>query len=287
MDIRVGFVGLGNIGLPMARRLVGAGLDTVVFDLREEPCRKLEEAGARIAPSCADLARDADVIGVCVRDDADIREVALGPDGLVDNAKAGAVLALHSTILPGTVREVAEQASERRVGVVDATVTGGAAGAQQGTLTYMVGGDEELVERCRPLFETSAAKIVHTGPLGTGATTKLCHSIMTYLGFLAGFEATLLAQHAGISTEALEEVTSSSGVMNDNTLALMRVRRVAEGMPDDAELQTMLRNFADLAEKDLALALEFARQEGVAIPGAELCKQLMPLVYGVTDEKPR
>lgn len=287
MGIRVGFVGLGTIGLPIAQRLVEAGLDTIVFDRREEPCRKLEEAGARVASSCAEVARDADVVGVCVRDDADVREVTMGPDGVADNAPAGAVIALHSTILPSTVREVAHAASARGVGVVDASVSGGAAGAQRGKLTYMVGGDAELVARCRPVFETSAAKIVHTGPLGTGAATKLCHAIMTYLGFLAAFETTLLARHAGLSGEALEEVTRSSGVMTDQTLAFVRMRRTVESRPDDAELQATLRNFTDLAEKDLELTLSFAREQGVALPGAGLCQQLMARVYGIEDEKRR
>ncbi|MDP3768054.1 MAG: NAD(P)-binding domain-containing protein, partial [Dehalococcoidia bacterium] len=133
------------------------------------------------------------VIGICVRDDADVRAVLLGPDGVIEAAKQDAVVAVHSTVLPDTVRSVASEAEKRGVGVIDAPVTGGAFGAQRGTLTYMVGGDAALLARCRPVFETSAAKIVHTGPLGSGASMKLCHSVMTYLGFLAAFEAALLA----------------------------------------------------------------------------------------------
>ena len=285
--MRVGFIGLGNIGRPMALRLVQAGLDTVVFDLADAPCRELEAAGARVASSCAEAVREADIIGVCVRDDADVREVTTGPGGVIEAAQPGAIVALHSTILPSTVREVASAAAERGVGVVDAPIAGGAMGAERGTLTYMVGGDAELVERCRPMFEASAAKIVHTGPLGSGATMKLCHSIMTYLGFLAAFEATLLARHAGLSQEALEEVTRSSGMMNDQTLAFVRMRRVAEERLDDDSLQALLRSITALAEKDLALTLALAREHGVALPGSALCQQLMARVYGLADDKRR
>lgn len=284
---RVGFIGLGNMGAPIARRLVQAGLDPIVFDQSEAALQKLAEAGARTAASCAGVAAEADMIGVCVRDDADVEAAVLGVDGVLGSAKEGSLVALHSTILPTTVSRVAAAAAERGVGVVDATVTGGAMGAEKGQLTYMVGGAAEDVERCRPVFEASAKTIIHTGALGSGATAKLCLSITTYLGFLAAFEATMLATKAGVAAPAFENVLRSAGVMTDNLAAFVRMRLVADERSEDEALQAMLRNFTDLAEKDLATALTLAREQGVALPGAGLCQQLMARVYGVKDENRR
>jgi 3-hydroxyisobutyrate dehydrogenase len=191
----------------MAERLVAGGFDTVVFDVREEPRAAMAARGARVARSCADLAGGADVIGVCVRDDADVRRVTMGPDGVIAHARTGSIIAIHSTILPTTVREVGAAAAARGVGVIDAPITGAAAGAETGTLIYMVGGPVELVDRCRPVFATSAARVVHTDELGTGAIAKLCNNLMGYLGFLAAYEATLLAEQGGLAFDALVEVT--------------------------------------------------------------------------------
>jgi len=285
--MRVGFVGLGNIGAPMAERLVKGGMDTVVFDVREQARAELAAKGARAAESCAALAREAEVIGVCVRDDHDVYQVVSGENGLLAHAAAGTVIALHSTILPRTVLEVGRAAAARGIGVLDAPITGGAAGAQSGKLTYIVGGDTELLERCRPVFSTSAAKIVHTGALGSGAATKLCNNLMTYLGFLAAYEAAFLARHGSLSFDALLEVTRSNGNMTDQMLAFVRTRMMAEEQPDNASLHAMLRSFTDLAEKDLAVTLAFAREQGITLPGTALCQQLMARVFGIRDEKRR
>ncbi len=287
MTIRAGFIGLGNIGKPMAQNLIAGGLETTVFDVREEPVAELVGAGARRARTPREVAESADVIGVCVRDDADVKAVTLGADGALAGARAGSVLVLHSTILPRTVHEVAAAASARGVAVLDAPITGGAMGAVQRKLTYMVGGDAQHLERARPAFETSAAKIIHTGALGTGAAVKLCNNLMTYLGFLAAFEATLLARHAGLSQEALQAVATANGNMNDSMIKLMGTRALAESQPENETLSGMLASFADLAEKDLTLTLALAREHGVALPATGLCEQLMARVFGVKDEKRR
>jgi 3-hydroxyisobutyrate dehydrogenase len=287
MAIRVGFIGLGRIGKPMAQRLVRGGLDTIVYDLRAEARQELAAYGARAASSCTEVAAGADVIGVCVRDDDDVRRVTQGPDGVIAAAPAGAVIALHSTILPSTVREVAGVATARGIGVVDAPITGGSVGAEAGTLTYMVGGDAALVERCRPVFATSAGKVVHTGALGSGAATKLCNNLIGYLTFLAGFEAALLARHAGLSLDTLLEVTRSNGYLSEASVSFLRFRQSAEEQPHEPSLQAMARDFTDLAEKDLAVTLAFARECGVTLPGTAVCQQLMARVYGLRDDNRR
>jgi len=285
--LRAGFIGLGNIGKPMASRLVEGSVETAVYDVVEAAVEELVRAGARAAVSARELASAADVVGICVRDDDDVRDVVLGDEGVLAGAEPGTVIALHSTILPSTVHEVARAADERGVGVVDAPITGGAFGARSGTLTYMVGGAAEHVERCRPVFETSAAKIVHTGEVGTGASVKLCNNLMTYLGFLAAYESTLLAKASGLSQQALREVTRSNGNMNDQMAAFLGVHEAGAEKVDDPAFQAMLRNFVDLAEKDLATTLAFARENGVTLPGTGLCQQLMARVFGIQDEKRR
>ena len=287
MSIRAGFIGLGNIGEPMAERLIAAGIPTTVFDVRESAMQTLSDAGAETANSCRELAAGSDVIGVCVRDDADVREAVLGDDGALAGAAAGSVIAIHSTILPSTVLEVGAAAAELGVGVLDACITGGAAGARQGTLTYIVGGEKAHLERCRPAFESSAKQIIHTGALGSGAATKLCNNLMTYQGFLAAFEATLLARSAALSQDALEEVGRSNGNLNDQQLAFLALHKVPAEQRTSDSFQQMLRGFLDLADKDLRVTLAFAREHGVALPGTGLCQQVMARVYGVEDERQR
>ena len=287
MKPRAGFVGLGTIGQPMARRLVAAGLETTVFDVAAPALAVLVAAGARGAASAREVAAAADVVGVCVRDDADVKAAVLGDDGVLAGAGPGCVVAIHSTILPRTVLEVGAEAARRGVGVVDACVTGGPMGAERGTLTYMVGGEPAHVERCRPVFATAAAKIVHTGALGSGAATKLCNNLMTYLGFLAAFESNLLAERAGLSREALHEVTRANGNLTDQMLAFLTLHRVPAEQRADPGFQRMLHGFTTLAEKDLAVTLAFAREHGVELPGTALCRELMARVYGLADQPRR
>jgi len=284
MALRVGFIGLGNIGKPMARKLVAGGLETFVLDVQRALVDELVREGAKPAGSPRELASHCDVIGVCVRDDADVRSVCEGDDGLFAGAAAGSVIALHSTILPSTARAIGAEGAARGIGVLDACVTGGAAIAAQGKLTYIVGGDEAHLEKARPAFATSAAKIVHTGPLGSGAATKLCNNLMTYLAWLSAFESLHLARAAGLSQAKLEEVTRSNGNLTDPMLAYLALHKVPRETQKSAGFQASMRGFATLAEKDLAVTLAFAREVGVALPGTGLVSQLMGRLYALEDE---
>ena len=177
------------------------------------------------------------------------------------------MVAVHSTVRPVTVRELAAVGRERGVHVIDAPITGGAPGAAARTLTYMVGGEAELLERCRPVFETSARTIVHTGPLGTGLWMKLCNNLMTYQGFQAAFEASLLAKRAGLSFDVFEKVTTSNGNLTDQMRAFLGLRGALEARADDAGLRQLVAGFSALAEKDLSIALESAGEFGLALSG--------------------
>ena len=287
MSPRVGFVGLGNIGMPMATRLVDAGLPTTVLDLLPARVGELTARGARAAASPAALARAADVVGICVRDDAEVRTVVFGDDGLLAGAAPGTVLALHGTTLLETVLAVGEAAAARGVGVVDACITGGAAGAAAGTLTTMVGGAPADVERARPALEAFSKAVVPTGPLGSGTVVKLCNNLMGYLAWTAAFEGLMLARAAGVPADVLEAVTRSGGHLTDHMATFLRLHE----MPDDARRaeahQARLRSFVELAEKDLAAALALARRHGLALPGTALASQIMARVYGLEDARRR
>jgi 3-hydroxyisobutyrate dehydrogenase-like beta-hydroxyacid dehydrogenase len=281
--VRVGFIGLGNIGMPMAKRLPAAGLPTTVFDVVAERVAELVAAGAAAADTPRALGAASDLVGVCVRDDADVRAVLLGADGVLAGAAPGAVVAIHSTVQPETVVELAGTAEKAGVSVIDACVTGGAAIAAQGGLTVMAGGDPATIERARPLFDAFAKKVVATGPLGSGCKVKLCNNLMTYLAWTSAFEAFTLARAAGLSQEALEEVTRSNGNMTDPMLAFLQAHKLPEEVRRSDGIQALMRGHLAVAEKDLAATLALARKSGVALPGAALVSQIMARVYGVED----
>jgi 3-hydroxyisobutyrate dehydrogenase-like beta-hydroxyacid dehydrogenase len=287
MTLRAGFIGLGNIGKPMARRLVAAGLHTTVHDLDPAPVHELAVAGAKAATSASAVGAASDYIGVCVRDDADVRAVTLGPEGVFAGAAPGTVVAVHSTVQPKIVLELAEHAVAREIAIVDACITGGAVGAAQGTLTVMVGGDARHLEKIRPALESFAKLIVHAGALGTGTKLKLCNNLMTYLAWTSAYEATLLARAAGLPQQILEDVTRSNGNLTEPMLAFLGLHKAPVETRRSESFQAMVARFVELAEKDLAATLAFARECGVALPAAGLASQLMARVYGLEDAKRR
>ncbi|HYB12767.1 MAG TPA: NAD(P)-dependent oxidoreductase [Myxococcota bacterium] len=287
MTLRVGFIGLGDIGKPMARRLVAAGLETTVHDLVAAPVHELVVAGAKGAATARAVGAVSDYIGICVRDDAELRAVALGPEGVFAGAEANAIVAVHSTVQPRTVLELAETAAVRGIAVVDACITGGAVGAAQGTLTVMVGGDASHVDKIRPALESFSKLIVHAGPLGTGTKLKLCNNLMTYLAWTSAYEAMLLAGAAGLPLQVLEEVARSNGNLTDPMMAFLGLHKAPEEARHSANFQAMVARFVKLAEKDLAATLELARECGVALPGTALASQIMARVYGLEDPKRR
>ncbi len=194
---RAGFVGLGDIGEPMATRLCGR-FETSVFDLRSEAVEKLASQGARPASSARQVGERSQVVGVCVLDDAATEAVVAGEDGILAGAAAGTVVAVHSTVHPETVRRLAERARERDVSLIDAQMTGGAAGAAAGTLRFMVGGPEEAVECARPYLEAMGSELTHCGDLGMGAVAKLCNNLVQF-GLWQGFvDAERLAAGTGL-----------------------------------------------------------------------------------------
>jgi 3-hydroxyisobutyrate dehydrogenase len=279
----VGFIGLGDMGFPMAKNLVGNDFEAVVFDMRPDPLKTLSELGATVATSNREVGEKCEIIGICVQDDKQVEAVMLAEDGILKGAKPDTIVAIHSTVHPDTVRKLAKIAAEQGVGVIDVAVTGGAHVAEQRALCYMAGGEEQFVERCRKVFETSASKIVYAGELGMGMMTKLCNNLITYMELLAATEGMLLARKAGVPDEAMDAVTEHNGVVTPAMSMFIPMRREADKFVDDKGFQDMMRIRTEIGEKDLSLAVECARELGISIPGAGLCQQLMARVFGLED----
>jgi 3-hydroxyisobutyrate dehydrogenase len=287
MALRAGLIGLGNLGMPMAKRLVAAGFATTVHDLVPERVDELVAQGAVAARSPRELAALSDTVGLCVRDDDDVRAVVHGEDGILAGAAPGTIIALHGTVHVDTVLALGTTARARGVAVVDACVTGGAAAAAAGTLTTMVGGAPEDVERVRPVLAAFSKTVIPTGALGSGTAVKLCNNVMGYFAWTATYEAMVLAQAAGISLAVLEEVTRAGGHLTEAMAGFLHLHQLPESARHGTDHQARLRGFVELAEKDLAAALALARANGVALPGTGVCAQLMGRVYGLDDPRRR
>ena len=258
----IGFVGLGQIGAPMAGRLVGWPGGLHVFDVRPEAMAALVEQGAVGAASVAELGRTCDVVSVMVLDDAQVRAVV---GDLLTTARPGTVIAVHSTIRAETAEELAATGSRHRVDVLDVPVSGGFVGAHAGTLAAMVGGDREAYERARPVFSGWAGLSVHMGPAGAGTRAKLARNLMHFIAYTGAGEAQRLAEAAGLDLRKLARVVRHSDTVTGGPGAIMLRDTTAPMTPDD-EWHDVLDHTRALGEKDLALALELADALGVDLP---------------------
>ena len=285
--MRTGFVGLGYIGKPMALRLPAAGLETTVFDIVPAPVQELTSAGAKAAASPAEVAAACDVVGICVQTDAQVRAVIQGEDGLLAGAKPGLVIAIHSTILPSTAQAMNAVAAKHGVEVVDACVSGNTRAADPMFKLY-VGGEPAQVEKIRPYLAAIAAdRVIHAGALGSGCKAKICLNLVTYLQWLAAFEGSVLAQGAGLTIDMYEKVGRSNGQLTDMMCAYLAAHKLPEPARKSEAYQHYVTTQMHNAEKDLACALDLAREAGVALPGAALVSQLMARIYLIDDPKRR
>lgn len=287
----VGFAGLGSIGLPMARHLLGKGWNVLVYDIRDEPCTELASQGAEVAASPAAMANRCEHIGVCVRDDDDVEVFLEGEDGLFAGARAGdssdLILSLHSTISPDTIQSAAERAAKLGIHVLDAPISGGVPGATNGTLTTMVGGDTEAVERARPVLAAGSSDVIHCGALGAGMAAKLCNNMLGYAAFTVGTEALLLARASGLDGDRFREVTTSSGNMTSSVENQNRIRETIEDGAAPSEVTEHMAHAVFLAEKDLRLALELASKLGVDLPNTANVRKLVEHTFGAGRPAPR
>ncbi len=262
MTVRVGFIGLGHIGKPMALRLASE-FDLRVYDVVPEPVAELVTAGATAAASVAEAA-DADVLCVMVRDDDQVREVAA--DVLASGATP--VLAVHSTAAPSTPVEL--EALGLRV--LDAPVSGGPMGAAAGTLAIMVGGDEAAYAVAEPVLQRMGSMVVHAGPLGSGTKLKLARNLIHFVAFTAATEAQRLAEASGLDLKVLGEVVRHTDAVTGGPGAIMHRDTTAKLDPDDF-WHGVFEHVRALGEKDLSFAIELAGTLGVDVPLAQLARE--------------
>jgi 3-hydroxyisobutyrate dehydrogenase len=257
--MRVGFIGLGSQGGPMAQRIVAGGYQTTLWARREASLEPYADTAAKTAGSPAELAAASDLVCLCVVGESDIEEIATGEHGLLAGLKPDSVIAVHSTVHPDTCKALAKRASAKGVSVIDAPVSGGGPAAAEGRLMVMVGGAADAVERCRPVFETYGDPIVHLGELGTGQTTKLLNNLLFTANLGTAATALSLARSLGVAPDRLTEVISRG---SGNSFALNVIG-------DEGTLDRLAGLAGTLLRKDVRLIVDLAEQADTH-PGAVL-----------------
>lgn len=262
---RIGFAGLGTMGQAMAANLARAGFPLTVWNRSPGRARRLVELGAGETATPAALAAASDSVVICVRDTPDVEHILFGPDGVANGAPADLLVIDCSTISPTATRVFAERLARSKVRFVDAPVSGGSEGAQQGSLSIMVGGAARDVARARPILAAMGSTITHMGPVGAGQATKAVNQVIlagTYLGVAEGL---VLAIKAGLDPHAVVRALSG-GAAQSWVLANRSERMIGNEYPIGFKLA--------LHRKDLGIALELAEGVGAALPVAGLAAQI-------------
>jgi len=262
---RIGFVGLGIMGRPMALNLTKAGHSLKVFNRTPSKLKPLTDAGAQPAATPADAAIGSEAIITMVSDTPDVEQVVLGDSGILQKASRGSVVVDMSTISPSATARMARQCEARGVDMLDAPVSGGERGAIEGTLSIMVGGHEEVFRRCTPIFQAMGRNVVYCGDHGTGQTTKLCNQVICVLNILAVCEGLTLAQRSGLDLDAMLRAVSGGAAgswMLSNLAPKMIQGNWAPGF--------LIR----LQQKDLRLVMQAADELKLSLPGTALVHQL-------------
>jgi 2-hydroxy-3-oxopropionate reductase len=272
--MNVGFIGLGAMGRPMALNLMRHGHALGVYARRPEAASPLVDAGARLFRTPAELAADSEVIFTMVTASKDVEEVALGATGVAQGAPPGSVLVDMETISPTVARAVATRLKEKGIDMLDAPVSGGPAGAQQATLSIMVGGEEAVFERVKPLFACLGKTILHMGPSGAGQMTKACNQLALLVTAQGTAEALALARCSGLDP-ALVLQALLGGIAASRVMELFG-KRMAE-RDFSAGIETRLYH------KDLAIALGVAHELGQALPAAAVVMQHVNGAIGAGD----
>jgi len=265
---RIGFVGLGNMGLPMAQNLIKAGHEVEGVDVTTAATDKLKAAGGAVAETHRIAAARADLVITMLPAGAQVREVYLGPSGIIENANAGTLLIDCSTIDVATARDVAAAAEARGLLMLDAPVSGGVGGATAATLTFMVGGSERAFERALSILQVMGKTIVHAGGAGNGQAAKICNNMILGVSMIAVSEAFVLAEKLGLDKQKLFDIASKSSGQCWSMTNYCPVPGPVPTSPANRDYQAGFT--AAMMLKDLKLAQEAARTAGTATPmGAE------------------
>lgn len=279
-SLKLGYIGLGNMGAPMATKMTEWPGGITVYDIRADAMTPLAEKGARLADGLADVA-DADIIHVTVLDDAQVREVV---GELAPHAKPRTVIAIHSTIRETTAAQLANELKPQGIHIVDAPVSGGATAAAEGKLATMVGADREVYERIKPAFKHWAAMVVHAGEPGAGTRMKLARNMLTFTSYAAACEAMKLAEAAGLDLQALGRVVRHTDALTSGPGAIMVRDHMNDIEPDDFLYESFV-HARGLGEKDLSLALELGESVSVDLPLAQLAYRGLAAGLGVPHTK--
>jgi 3-hydroxyisobutyrate dehydrogenase len=242
--VRVGFIGLGQLGAPIAHHIIDAGFGTTLWARRPETLAPFHGSGAAVVATPAELAAGCDLVGVCVVDDAGVTEVVEGHDGLLAGARPDCVIAVHSTVRPETCERLAQVAAAGRVVVIDAPVSGGPQAAADGQLLVMVGGPADTVERCHPVFAAFGQPIVHLGPVGSAQRAKLVNNAVLGANIGVLLDALATAEGLGIDPDRLVTVLQhgSGSSFAAQVVASMR----AAGTTEPNAATWLLRKDVDL-----------------------------------------
>ena len=270
--MKVAFIGLGNMGAPMALNLLKAGYPLSVFDLVPSALKTLADAGAVTAVSAAEAVRDADVVVSMLPASAHVHKLYLGEGGLLAAAKPGALLIDSSTIAPRTAREVAEAATAKGFAMIDAPVSGGTAGAAAGTLTFIVGGDAAALERARPLLEKMGRNIFHAGASGAGQIAKICNNMLLGIQMIGTAEAINLGVAKGVDARVLSDIMVKSSGRNWTLELYNPWPGVMDNVPASRAYSGGFGT--DLMLKDLGLAQEAAAAAEASTPLGALAREL-------------
>jgi 3-hydroxyisobutyrate dehydrogenase len=263
---KLGYLGLGMMGFPMTRRLINAGYDVTVWNRSPGKAAALVEAGAKSVAHPREVAV-ASIIFMCLTDAAAVEEVVFGPDGLAAAPGSGKLVVDFSSIHPDAARSIAARLRDANgMGWIDAPVSGGTMGAEEGTLAVMAGGDAADIERVRPYVLAMARRLTHMGPIGAGQTTKLCNQVIVGCAMAVLAEATRFAVNAGIDAKRLPEALT--GGFADSIPLQLFVPRMAQGIhsPPLGHIATML--------KDLDTVIDVARDTSSPVPMSALAAQL-------------
>ena len=263
--MRVGFIGLGRMGNPMARHLLKAGFDVVVNDIVESAVKKVVEAGAVRANSPAEVARESEIVLTCLPTVKSVEDVYLGDNGIIQAVREGQVLADHSTVNLRTSRRVAQEATAKKAIFLDAPISGGPEGAQAATLTIMVGGDPDVFEKVRPVFEAMGTNVRLMGSSGAGTVTKLVNQLLTAVHIVSTGEALVLGTKAGVDPKQLADMLMVSYGYS---------KQMERGVP-----MIMSRDFTPggpnhIISKDINCALELAQDVGAPTPLLEATSKI-------------
>jgi 3-hydroxyisobutyrate dehydrogenase len=272
----IAFVGLGNMGMPMARNLLEAGHDVLAFDVVPAALDAAAAAGARAARSLGDAATGGELVLTMLPEGRHVREAYLGEDGILAHARPDALLIDCSTIDVATARAVNEAALERGLEVLDAPVSGGVTGAESASLTFMVGGSEAAVARARPVLGQLGRAVVHTGPSGNGQAAKICNNMILGISMIGVCEAFLLGERLGLPAEKLFEVASQSSGQCWSLTSYCPVPGPVPGSPANRDYRPGFT--AAMMAKDLRLAQDAALDADIATPMGAQARSLYALL---------